>query len=974
MRNRILALFSLVISLGTVQAQKKPIDHSVYDSWQSTGDRKISSDGQWIVYTVVPQEGDGQLIVQKTDGSYRKVIDRGTAPKLTANNKALVFTIKPFHKDTREARIKKKKPEEMPKDTLAVLQLGTDSVMRITQYKSFKIPEKNEAWLAVLMDKAPADTAARTKKTAVANPLADSLRKVIDSLQQILSENEARGKKKKRIVKSMSDGLFADFGFLPPDTTPANKRMNEGTELVLYDLINGKRKSFPFVSEYVFDKNGTTLVLEVTPNKKDSTSELEVHVYDFANDRVQVIFRNANDVKSYTFNEEGTQLAFIAERDSSTKALQKFYSLYTFNKGDDSAQLRINRFTSGMPDGFTVSEQPNIRFSKSGTRIFFGTAPIKAPRDTTIVESETARLDIWHYADDYLQPQQLRQLATEQNRSYLATIPANGNGFLQLGSPDLENVVLINEGDAPYVLASTNKPGRVQSQWTGKQISHFYLIHLNDGRLQKIRENHSGYFTPSAGGRFLLWYNQKDRHFYSYEMATGKIRNVSAGIKYPVWDEEDDHPDDPPTFGVTGWLENDEAVLIYDRYDIWSVDPLAQKAPVCITNGMGRKNNTELRRIRVDREERHIRTDAPVLLEAFNRKNKYAGFYKLESAKGGKMEELFMGPYSFTRPDKAADAEAYIVTRMNIQESPDVYYSSDLKNFTRISALNPQQSEYNWLTVELVKWKMFDGLMAEGLLYKPENFDSTKKYPVIFYFYEKNADDLHKYKAPAPSASTINIPYFVSNGYIVFDPNIYYKTGQPGEDAYNSVVSAAKFMTSKPWVNAKKMGIQGQSWGGYQVAYLVTRTNMFAAAGAGAPVANMTSAYGGIRWGTGMNRQFQYEKTQSRIGATLWERPDLYIKNSPLFAANKVNTPLLIMHNDADGAVPWYQGIEYFTALRRLGKKVWMLQYNNEDHNLVERRNRKDLSIRLAQFFDHYLKDAPAAKWIREGVPATEKG
>jgi dipeptidyl aminopeptidase/acylaminoacyl peptidase len=181
-------------------------------------------------------------------------------------------------------------------------------------------------------------------------------------------------------------------------------------------------------------------------------------------------------------------------------------------------------------------------------------------------------------------------------------------------------------------------------------------------------------------------------------------------------------------------------------------------------------------------------------------------------------------------------------------------------------------------------------------------------------------------------------------------------------------------LSKMPWVDSTKLALQGQSWGGYQIAYLVTRTKMFAAAGAGAPVANMTSAYGGIRWGSGLNRQFQYERSQSRIGATLWQKPELYIKNSPLFKADKVTTPLLIMHNDADGAVPWYQGIEFFTALRRLGKKVWLLQYNGEDHNLVERRNRKDLSIRLSEFFDHYLKGAPAAKWLTAGVPATEKG
>ena len=188
------------------------------------------------------------------------------------------------------------------------------------------------------------------------------------------------------------------------------------------------------------------------------------------------------------------------------------------------------------------------------------------------------------------------------------------------------------------------------------------------------------------------------------------------------------------------------------------------------------------------------------------------------------------------------------------------------------------------------------------------------------------------------------------------------------------MVSAAKHLSKFSWVDSTNMGLQGQSWGGYQIAWLVTRTNMFKAAGAGAPVSNMTSAYGGIRWGTGLNRQFQYEKSQSRIGATLWQRQDLYIKNSPIFAADKVTTPLLIMHNDADGAVPWYQGIEYFTALRRLNKKVWMLQYNGEDHNLVERKNRKDLSVRLSQFFDYYLKDAKPAKWLKDGLPATEKG
>ncbi|MET0299691.1 MAG: prolyl oligopeptidase family serine peptidase, partial [Flavitalea sp.] len=378
--------------------------------------------------------------------------------------------------------------------------------------------------------------------------------------------------------------------------------------------------------------------------------------------------------------------------------------------------------------------------------------------------------------------------------------------------------------------------------------------------------------------------------------------------------------------------------------------------------------------VRTDREKRFFEPEETLLLSAFNRNSKDDGYYLKKLGAGGDPALLSMGAYTFSAPVKAKEAEVYIVSRMTPQQSPDIYSATDLKNFTRLSEINQQQKDYNWFTAELVKWKMLDGKMSEGLVFKPENFDPKKKYPVIFYFYEQDADGLNNYRAPAPSASTINIPYFVSNGYIVMDPNIHYKTGEPGESAYNSVVSAAKFMSKFPWVDSTKMAIQGQSWGGYQVAYLVTRTNMFAAAGAGAPVANMTSAYGGIRWGTGLNRQFQYERTQTRIGSTLWQRPDLYIRNSPLFRVDKIKTPLLIMHNDADGAVPWYQGIEMFTAMRRLGKKAWLLQYNGEDHNLVERRNRKDLSVRLGQFFDYYLKGAAPAKWISEGVPAVVKG
>jgi dipeptidyl aminopeptidase/acylaminoacyl peptidase len=299
----------------------------------------------------------------------------------------------------------------------------------------------------------------------------------------------------------------------------------------------------------------------------------------------------------------------------------------------------------------------------------------------------------------------------------------------------------------------------------------------------------------------------------------------------------------------------------------------------------------------------------------------------------------------------------------------------DFKNDVKISNANPQQSKYLWGSVELVEWTSPDNEKLQGLLYKPENFDPTKKYPMLVYFYERSSDGLNRYISPAPSRSTINRTYCVSNGYLIFVPDIPYKVGYPGQSAMDAVMSGTLAMVEKyPFIDKDNIGLNGQSWGGYQIAYMVTQTSFFKCAFSGAPVSNMTSAYGGIRWASGMSRMFQYEHTQSRIGGTLWEKPIQYIENSPIFFVPKIKTPLLIMHNDADGAVPWYQGIEFFVALRRLNKPAWLLSYNNESHNLRRRADQKDLTIRMMQFYAHYLKGEPAPLWMVEGLPAIDKG
>ncbi|MCS3800484.1 alpha/beta hydrolase family protein [Niastella sp. OAS944] len=968
---KFLSIPVLLLACLHAAAQKKPITHSVYDGWQSINERNVSRNGKWTVFTVTPQEGDATLFIQSTDNAYKKEIPRGYSATITEDSRFVIFKIKPLFSATREAKIKKKKADDMPKDSLAIVELGKDSVLRIPRVRSFKTPDEGTGqWLAYLHEKAlpVPPSVAKPDSLSQLNGLlrmADSLSRLADSLRNKANEAKTKG----------LDALKAPKKESKPKT---GDPVEEGTELVLRNLYTGEEKKFTLVSDYYFSKPGNAFVIETTRSNTDTLKKATVLWYNPASSKTDIVLQGFNEAKNFVLDDAGRQLAFIAERDSSTKALQKFYKLYYYRTGMDSARLRVDRNTTGVAKGLTLSETQAPEFSENGKKLYFGLMAIRKPKDTTLVDFETARLDIWHYNDDYLQPQQLVQLNTELQRSYKAVLNGDEDKVIALGGADAEQVYLADKGNSEYVMAATTKGNRVEAQWVGYARYNVYLVSTIDGSRKTVKEKIRAPINYSPKGKYVLWYDPVQKNYFTYSVASGAITNITKSIKVPLYEEDDDHPDDPSAHGIMKWHQDDKYVYVYDKYDIWKCDPDGKTAPTMLTNGYGRQHKITYRYEPVVKEEKIIADTQTIFLKTLNTVTKYGGF-TLHNMQSAHFSHIGIdGPFNIGfKPVKAMNSDTYVYTKESFSMSPVVNVArvlSDSVVETPLYTTNPQQKDYNWLTCELVKWTMFDGKQSEGLLYKPEDFDPKKKYPVIFYFYEKYSDELYTYRAPAPSASTVNFPYFASNGYLIFVPDITYKKGEPGESAYNAIVSAAKFFAKKPWVDSTKMAIQGQSWGGYQVAYLVTRTNMFAAAEAGAPVANMTSAYGGIRWGTGLNRQWQYERSQSRIGYTLWQRPDLYMKNSPLFRADKVNTPLMIMHNDADGAVPWYQGIEYFTALRRLGKKVWMLQYNGEDHNLVERRNRKDLSIRLGQFFDHFLKGAPAPRWLAEGLPATSKG
>lgn len=911
-----LTLFSLFfLSLSPISAQKKPLDHTVYDGWKSLQNTSVSDDGRFIGSLIKPQEGDVTLFIHDFNKNKSLNIDRIENYSMSSDGKFTVGLLKAPFSEIREAKIKKKKAEDMPKDSLVIVNNTTWDIETIADIKSYSVAPSSFSHVAYKI----------TEK---------------------------------------------------PDTTASKEKSKKDKELlIIRNLLTKQEDTIKNAKDYTFSKYGNSLAIVIEPEKKDSTDTPGVLFFDLTNNSQKRIANEKREYKSLSWDENGNQLVYLTTNDSS-KIEQKAFDVRYFNLKADSAIIIAQKDAKGLPKNWIFNENAGPRFSKNGERIIIGAAPKAAPTDTTIVDFEVAVLDIWHWQEPIIQPQQLLELKREQSRVYTGIIyPNRPNQFIAIANEEMPDASISDENNGRFVLLTSNKPYQIATNWSVNPKNDVWLWDFQNNSLTTVAIGLEASPSLSPQGNYTIWWDAIEREWFAYDNQNKTTRNLTKDIDVNFWNEDNDVPNLPGSHGISGWGQNDEYVLINDAFDIWKIDPKGVKKPENFTKGVGRADSIRFRYQNLDPEKRFIEPNEVLLLTAFSRKTKENGFYTLKQKGRNPLEKIFIDKFSFLNLAKARNANVYTYQKSNFQTSPDLYVTTDLKKSAqKLTDINPQMRDYNWGTVELFSWKSFTGVPLEGLLYKPEDFDPNKKYPVMIYFYEKHSGELYRYFSPAPSRSTVNIPFFVSRGYIVFTPDIHYTTGKPGEDAYNSIVAGAEALAKNEWVDKDNMAIQGQSWGGYQVAYLITRTNMFKAAGAGAPVSNMTSAYGGIRWGTGRSRQYQYEQTQSRIGATMSDSLHLYIANSPVFFADKVNTPLLIMHNDNDGAVPWYQGIEYFMSLRRLGKPVWMLQYNKEGHNLIHRKNSKDLSIRLQQFFDHYLKGEPAPVWMTKGVPAIEKG
>ena len=919
-------------------AGKKAITQDTYDEWRTIQGAALSADGKWAVYTLSPVVGEGEVVVRNTSSATEYRATRGYTGRpqlMPAADSAALFAPAPaqFSADGRFVaylqyapraefeRTRGRRGVPQASNSLALMDVNDGKVTRIARVRSFRLARNSGRYLAYLLE----DTTTQRPTALGSAPAA------------------------------------------PPTAPQTAPRRETGTTLVLRELATGTETRVEGVTNYTFDDSEHWLGYTVA--SRDGAGE-GVFVRALPSGGVTALISGRGMYRGFAFDRKGEQAVFVA--DVGDTVSRPRFSLYHASlvaaKGKTIAARRIVAATEA-PAGLLIADRGRVDFTRDGNAVLFSFGQI--PMDSIPADSlaDKAVYDLWHWQDTKIMPQQKIEAARDRNRTQIAVYQIATSKWTKLGTDSLLQMTVSDDGRRALALNPVEYA--VQQMW-GEGGSDAYAVDVATGARTLIAKKLQFGAQLSPGGGYVTFFD--DGQWFAYSTTTGKKLSLTGAIKgVKFQDEEFDSPDVPPPYGIAGWTVGEKRALVYDRYDVWEIDPTAVVAPRNMTDGEGRRLTTTFRVIDLDAEDRFIDPAQPVLLRAVEDATKSSGYWRDRVGVEGKPERILMGARNYGALQKARHAEQYLLTQQTYREFPNLWTGGSLTQVAPISDANPQDAQYPRGTVELVSWLNTDGTPLNGLLFKPEGFDASKQYPMVSYYYEKLSDGLHNYVAPS-GRNNVNPLVYNALGYLVFMPDIVYTDGQPGPSAAKSIIPGVQSLIAKGFVDPKRLGITGQSWGGYQTAYLVTVTNMFAAAVPNATVVNMTSAYGGIRWQTGIARSFQYEHTQSRIGGSLWEYPERFVENSPLFRLDRVTTPVLFMANDNDGSVPWYQGIEFYVAMRRLQKEAYMVVYNGDEHNPTKRANQKDIDRKMQDFFATKLLGAQPASWMVRGIPFLEKG
>jgi len=848
-------------------------------------------------------------------------------------------------------------------DTLYIKNLSTDKIHEIAGGANPKFSEDSN-WVAYDIN-LPKKEAEKLRKE----------RKPVSKKIELLNLNTGE----KSTEENGATFVFANSSkFWAVKKAKADRQAkHDGTDLILHDLGNGMARNIGNVGLYLFNKPGTMLAYTISAADQVGNG---THLVDLDTGVTHILDSGKADFAQLTWDKEGTALAVIKGSEKKDHA-QKENVLLAFADASRGAEGKMEynpRDDSQFPGNMVLSEKGTLKWIEDKSRIFFG---IKEQEKVEKHEDPVANLDIWHWRDERVQSIQMVRAERDRNSTYLSSLNLSSKKFTRLADEAMPTVTATENGK--WAIGQLDKPYRLEISWGGNKAD-YYRIDVETGERTLIEKRLGRTLGASPDSEWFLYLHNKDLWIYNLE--TGQKKNYAKVTKVNFVNEDDDHPYEKPPYGLAGWSKDGRSVLVNHKFDLWSL-PLDDGKAVNITGGIGEKEQIRFRYVSIDPDApargrfrgfrgprptpKPIDTSQPLLLSAYGEWTKKSGYYRL--AMGETPKPLIFEDRTIGQITKAKKADFFMFTKQTFVEFPNYYVSNtEFANAKKVTDANPQQSEYSWGSRKLIDYENGRGIKLQATLAIPDGYREGDKYPMLVYFYEKMSNQHHRYSMPRyddrPHFST-----YVSDGYLVLQPDNIYVTGRPGSSALDCTTSAIKKVVEMGYADPERIALQGHSWGGYESSFLLTQTDMFCAVVTGAPVTNMISFYNELYKSSGTVQQGIMEVGQVRMGTHPWKDFDLYVSQSPVHQAENITTPFLILHGTEDGAVDWHQGLEYYNAARRLGKQVILLSYPGEGHHLTRLENQKDFLARMKQFFDHYCKDKPAAEWMIKGRPFLKK-
>lgn len=909
MHTRIVVVLALAVPL--LSAQRRPLSWEDVMRFNQVSGAVISADGNYVAFGTKPDRGDGEGRVRHVGSGDLMTVPRGTRPVFSADSAWCAFSVTtPFVPDSQKSKAeagkesKEKKAEEKPRPGIALVNLVSRAVTGIDAAE------------------APA---------------------------------------------------FSDDGRWAAWRTLGEKKRKD---LVIRELKDKKDRTIAHVTAFAFSPSGGSLAWVVG---KDGGDDAGLWMQDLTgeDDARKLDVGKGVRIGGLSWSRAARRLGWVrSEAPHEPKDAPGTLRCWSA----DTKRARTLAQTSDVRSGWRIPVDNRLSWSRDGWRVFFGIRPgepAKVAPEKPDAGGENGngehglydveeilkqrQVDVWHWKDPRISTEQKRVWKREQDRRFLCVHHVRRGRTVCLADADLPDV-RIPDG-AVAALATTDAPYMRAKTWEGG-FSDLYRVALGTGRRTNVARRVSGRSASlSPKGRYVAWWS--DGHWHVHDGTTGTSRNLTEGMSVRFDDEDHDYPRAASSYGTAGWLSDDSAILLYDRFDVWRVSLSGERA-ICVTKGKGREQRVRLRVAWRDPDKVGIDPAGELVLHGTDEEDKTVSIYTAKVGAPGLVMRLDLGRKLQVRA-RAKSAARWLYTQETYTEFPDLRVSdATFTERTRVTDVNPQMKELAWGTSRLVEWRSADGKRLQGALFEPEGERPEGGWPTLVYYYRFMSQRVHEWNQPVVNHRPC-FPLYVSNGYAIFLPDIRFEIGRPGHAAVNCLVPGVQKLVDMGVSDPEAVCLHGHSWSGYQTAYVITQSDLFACAIAGAPVSNMTSAYSGIRWSSGLARQFQYERTQSRLGKSLWEDRQRYLDNSPVFFADRIRTPLLIQFGDEDGAVPWYQGIELYLACRRLDKDCVFLQYRKEGHHLQKYANKLDYALRMRQYMDHYLKGQPAAAWIKDG-------